>query len=120
MYKLIETLPLILKILSYGLMGYGAFLCLNQYRKTKRKSFLCFFIYCVSPFFPLLFSRFIGSPPPPDSAAANGAVVHTVVLSFPILEAILVYGLYLLVKETNKEEYDNKTDAQNGVPPPEI
>jgi hypothetical protein len=44
----------------------------------------------------------------------RSAVVHVVVLSFPIMELILVYGLYHLLQEINKGKNENEVVSADG------
>ena len=114
MHKIIDALPTILKVLSYLIWGYGAFICWRQYYSTKRKSFLYFSIYCTYPFISLLCRNFIAIAPPSGNTMQRSAVVHVVVLSFPIMELILVYGLYHLLQEINKGKNENEVASADG------
>jgi len=113
-----ETVPIILKIINYLIMGCGAYISWMAFRASKKKAWLLICIFCLSIFFALvartsiktIFHERFEKNTKTYMLDQNSKKIErkNITISFPIFQLLLVIGLYYLAKDEIKAKAHSK------------
>jgi len=105
----IVTITIIFKVISYLIMGYGAYISWAAFKASKKKAWILICIFCLSIFFVLvvrvgikaIFHERYEKSTNTYILNPNGSKIkkQELTINFPIFQILLIIGLYYLAKD---------------------
>jgi hypothetical protein len=122
--KMMNIVTIVFKIIPYLIMGYGVYVCWSAFRANKKTAWLLICIFCLYPFITLGFrtgiraifsEQYQHNQHSSHIIGENGEKIkhEEYVLSFPIMQILLVIGLSFLAEEEIKRKKSQQIASSN-------